>query len=537
MSWPVVGRSAAAAIEEATIAAGIPAFELMENAGAALAATAAAWLPRAGNEISGQTATVLFLCGNGNNGGDGLVAARLLKTAGRSVVVVLCCGRPRAGSGAEHNLAIWEGAGGETLDAGDALELLTDEGADGCAVVVDAIFGTGLNRELAGEAAELVTALNASGLPVVAADIPSGLCSDSGRPLGVAVIADTTVTFGCAKRGLFLGDGPNHGGRVNVADIGLLEPALAGVLPDAETIDAERCGDTLPLRHRSIHKGELGHVLIVGGSSGKSGAVVLAGTAALRCGAGLVTLAVPSSLASIVDGALAETMTRELADEGGQLAEGAWDGLREGMSNYDSVVLGPGLGTGRGASDLVFSLIDSYAGPLLLDADALNVLAEAGERGREALLARSRNGATSAVMTPHPGEMARLLASSVAEVQRDRLSTAAGYARSNHVVMVLKGAATVVCAAERTAFNLSGNPGMASAGMGDVLAGVIGTLQAQISDSFEAAAAGVFLHGLAGDRVEAALGDCGYLASDLANELPLAMASIRHGNGDEYGYE
>jgi len=537
VSWPVVGRAAAAAIEEATIAAGMPALELMENAGAALAAAAAVWLPRDGSEISGQAATVLVLCGNGNNGGDGLVAARLLKSAGRSVAVVLCCGRPRSGSGAENNLAIWEGAGGETLDAADALEFLTEESADGCAVAVDAIFGTGLNRDLAGETAELVTALNASGLPVVAADIPSGLCCDSGRPLGVAVIADTTVTFGCAKRGLFLGDGPNHGGRVKVADIGLLEPAFTGVLPDAHTIDAERCGETLPLRHRSIHKGELGHVLIVGGSSGKSGAVVLAGTAALRCGAGLVTLAVPSSLAAVVDGALAETMTRELADEGGQLAEGAWDGLREGISNYDSVVLGPGLGTGPGAIDLVFSLIDSYAGPLLLDADALNVLAESADRGREALLARSRNGATSAVMTPHPGEMARLLGSSVAEVQRDRLSAATGYASSNHVVMVLKGAATVVCAEARTAFNLSGNPGMASAGMGDVLAGVIGTLQAQISDSFEAAAAGVFLHGLAGDRLEVVLGDCGYLASDLANELPLAMTSIRHGNGDDHGYE
>jgi NAD(P)H-hydrate epimerase len=398
-------------------------------------------------------------------------------------------------------------------------------------VVLDALFGTGLDRELDASYADLIGALNESGLPVVAVDIPSGLCANTGRVLGTAVLADATVTLGAAKPGLFLGSGPNHAGRIAIVDIGLRDPEEAGIEPVGCVLDDECCEAWVPHRHPMTHKGELGHVLIVGGSAGKTGAVLLAARAALRSGAGLVTMAVPAAVAATTDAALLEAMTTELVDDGhGQVARPAWDAFAGTLERYRAVVVGPGLGNGQGVWPLVEGLVTTFRGPLVIDADGLNALAAHRSDALERAFRMRRDaGAAAAVLTPHPGEMARLLGLSSAEVQEDRLAACRDLAARLQATVVLKGAASLVSDGERTGFNSSGNAGMASPGMGDVLSGLAGTLTAEIGDPFAAASLAVYVHGLAGDILSDRYGGPGFLAGDLAEVLPAAFAALRSG--------
>ena len=536
----VLGREAVRELDARTIAGGTASLVLMERAGEALAAFVAdaaasgVQLPAAG-----AAARLLVVAGRGNNGGDGFVVARLLAASGWHCAVALAGAQPAPGADAAFQFAEWRRAGGTVVGPGELVGILSG-GAGGFDLGLDAIFGTGLARNVEGPDADLIHCMNHSGLPMIAADIPSGLCSDTGRPLGVAVRARATLAIGVAKPGLFLAEGPDFSGRIQVADIGLLDPATT-----------DRCGVVLshatmasswPRLARLAHKGSRGHVLIVAGSRGKTGAAVLAARAALRAGAGLVTVASVAEVQAAVAAALPEAMTAEVAaDCDGRIDRAGVAALVSAASTADAIVVGPGLGTGAGAQAAVEALI-AAATPLILDADALNVVAGwSHDRRAGVFAARISAGAPPPVLTPHPGEMGRLCGQSTAEIQQKRDEIARKLAKQLGAVVVLKGAATIVSHAGRTAYNLSGNPGMASAGMGDVLSGICGALAARKTgaeaaapgaasggeslDPFDRACLAVFVHGAAGDHLAAQAGP-GFLAGELADRVPAELARL-----------
>ena len=388
--------------------------------------------------------------------------------------------------------------------------------------VLDAVFGTGLDRAVDQEHAELFAALADTDLPTVSVDVPSGLDADRGEALGRAVVADHTVTLGAAKPGLFLANGPDHCGRVAVADIGLAWPEDAGLVPRGAVLTAARCQSMVSRRKPSTHKGTRGHLLCIGGSPGKSGAIAMTARAALRAGAGLVTVACPAAMTGSVDGALAESMTFPLpSDRNGTLGPDAWAAINERASEFDAVVVGPGLGRGEHVWLLLRDLLSQFDGPLVADADAINTLVQHSLR---AMVGRRRaRELADVIFTPHPGEMARMCGKSPADVQADRLGTALEFCESHPSTLVLKGAATIVTDGESVAFNTSGNPGMASAGMGDALAGIIGANLAAGIEPIEAAELAVFVHGLAADLLYQDFGGPGFLASEVADRVPSAL--------------
>ena len=369
-------------------------------------------------------------------------------------------------------------------------------------------------------AAAAIAAINACGAPVLAVDIASGLSADTGTPLGAAVRATLTATFGYPKVGQLLYPGVEHTGLLAVVDIGIPREALAAVAPRTTLLEGEEVGALLPPRRRDAHKGDFGHVLVIAGSRGKTGAALLAAQAAVRSGAGLTTLAVPGTLQAVLEAQVREAMTAPLADTGdgaAALADGAVADVL--VADRGAVVCGPGLGQAPATRELVRHVVRQCAAPLVLDADGLNAVA-----GTSVL--RERPGPT--VVTPHPGEMARLSGGDTTRVQADRLGTARAFAGAERVVVVLKGARTVVASPDgATAICPTGNPGMASGGAGDVLAGVIGALLAQGLAPYEAATLGVFAHGAAGDAVAARQGEVGLLATDLAAELPATFARLQ----------
>jgi hydroxyethylthiazole kinase-like uncharacterized protein yjeF len=528
----VLSRTAVRALDAWTIEHTTPSRELMERAGRRVADT---MVEREKDLLAPQLVReprLLVLAGNGNNGGDGFVVARLLAQKGWSCTVALCCGEPSADSDAHANLVRWRDSGGVVVDRDAATKSLRSYAAGEARdvdVVLDALFGTGLDRPLTGDVRAVVRALDDSGVPVVAVDIPSGLCADAGRALGTAVKATLTVTIGCAKPGLFVGEGPNHVGRLVIADIGLARPADAGVVPLGDVIDRHTVARLLPERAPTTHKGDVGHVLVCGSSPGKAGAVLLGARAALRCGAGLVTMAVPASMTQAVDAALWEAMTLPLADDrSGGVAANAWGAIETQAQRFTAAALGPGLGLGEGAAELVEEFLERFPGRLVIDADALTLIAQ-HDRTAEALQRRARSRPSTVVLTPHPGEMARLLQTSAADVQADRIAAVrACTARFPGVTLVLKGAATIVADQATLRFNTSGNPGMASPGMGDVLSGMLAALSAVVEDALDAATLAVYTHGLAADMLAEEFDGPGFFASEVADALPDALAAIRN---------
>lgn len=527
----VLSRDGVRALDAWTIAHHVPSIELMERAGKRIAEILeeqAADLLRPG---APSPPRLLVLAGSGNNGGDGFVVARLLAESGWHCSVALCGREPRPGGDAAINLERWRSAGGATTDLSEAKHLLgvaahtrEDPPFD---LVLDALFGTGLDRAVDDDTTTLIGMLDDCGLPVVAVDIPSGLCADTGMPLGTAVRAKATITLGAAKPGLFVGRGPDYVGRLVIADIGLADPADAGLAILGRVLDDAFVSSLLPQRSRTTHKGDVGHVLICGGSAGKNGAVLLGARAALRCGAGLVTMALPASLAATANVSLWESMTLALADDGsGNVAHDAWTAIAPDADRYAAAAVGPGLGTGEGARELVEHFIENFPGRLVLDADALNVIARS-RAAADKLRARCGRGGT-AILTPHPGEMARLLTSSSGAVQADRIgSVRACSSRFPGAIIVLKGAATIVAAREELRFNTTGNPGMASPGMGDVLSGILAALSAVLDDPLAAASVGVYAHGLAADLLAREIDGPGFFASEVADTLPEALAELR----------
>ncbi len=499
---PVITAAEMRELDRATIEEiGLPGIALMETAGRAVAAAALRMLPAGGR--------VAVVCGPGNNGGDGFVVARVLRGRGIDATAYLAARRDVILGHALDHLAILERAGGVVLALDTPAALDEHRGAiAGAALVVDALFGVGQVRPIEGHLAAVVTAINEAPRRL-AVDIPSGLDTDTGRTLGAVVRADRTVTMGALKIALVSSPGFAACGEVEVADIGIPPALVAASGVRAGLVERADVARWLPRAGPLDHKGQRGHVLVVGGSPGMRGAGRLAAAAALRAGAGLVTLACTGAADSIA--APDAVMTRAI--------DGPLAPLLDGKA---AIVIGPGLGTAGDAGARVAEALASGL-PAVLDADALNLLAAAGVGSGEAIA----GAAGPVVITPHPGEAARLLGVTVPEVERDRLAAARALAARTHAVVVLKGARTIVCDGtigdEHCAINPTGGPALATGGSGDVLAGVIGALLAQGLAAGVAARAGVYVHGAAGDALGATLGR-GAIASD----LPAAVAAALH---------
>ncbi|HYQ80550.1 MAG TPA: NAD(P)H-hydrate dehydratase [Anaeromyxobacteraceae bacterium] len=481
---------------------GIPSLTLMDRAGRAVAEVA--------GELAGPHGRVVVVCGGGNNGGDGYVAARLLRAAGREARVVALVPADRLSPDAR---AVREQAERSGVPIDDGGELAGFEAGPGD-VVVDALLGTGLARAPEGPFAEAiarVVELRTHGAQVVAVDVPSGLSADTGRPLGACVRADRTVTFGFMKRGLFIHPGVEYAGEVTVADIGVPPAAAERVPVTCEVLTQEEARALLPPRPRDAHKGDAGRVLVVAGSPGKTGAAHLALTGALRGGAGLVTLAARAEVLPLALAGRPEAMSLALPGEG-PLGRADLEPLAAAARGMDALVIGPGIPRGPDTAVLLRALLDKVRLPAVLDADALNALAEG-----PSLLERMPPGM---VLTPHPGEMARLAGLSVEAVQEDRIGVAASRARAWLATVLLKGARTVVAdPSGPPAVIPTGNPGMASGGTGDVLAGLVGALLGGGLDPRAAARVGAWVHGRAGDLAARRCGERGLLAGDLAEAL------------------
>ncbi len=495
---------------------GVPSLHLMERAGEEVVAAIEA-------HVTSRPGTATLLCGRGNNGGDGWVAARLLRQRGWDVEGILFARVDGVAGDARTNLDRAREAGVPVAEALDAAGWDRWRGRLAAGdLVVDALFGTGLKRPLAGLLAIVADDVNALNGPVVAIDLPSGLLTDLSRPPGPCPRAMLTVTLGAPKLALALR--PEPAGRVVVADIGIPAGVIAAVDgPHIELLTADAIRPTVPVRPAESHKGDFGRVVIVAGSRGTTGAARLAGLGALRAGAGLVTVASPASCLGMV-AQEPEYMTLGLPDEEG-VATGV--GLEALLAEqWDVVAAGPGLGTGPGCREIVHALLDLPGrGPLVLDADALTVLAEDPDR------LRGRPGAP-VVITPHPGEMARLVRTTVADVQRDRVGAAHEFATTRGVHVVLKGARTVIAGPDgAVSINTTGNPGMATGGSGDVLTGVVAAWLGQVQDVDAAVGLAVHLHGLAGDLAARQVGETGVIARDIAHHLGRAVEKLT-GRGD-----
>ena len=493
---------------------GIPGVVLMESAGRAVVSEI---LQRYSHLAPGP---VLVLCGKGNNGGDGLVVARTLLQYGWQVTTVLLAEEVAISGDARLCLDILQRLGAPLEFAVDStgvkavLSRLPQP-----ALIVDALFGTGLSSPVSGHYAVAIEWMNGSPASKVAIDIPSGLDATSGAILGSALCADLTVTLAAAKLGQMIYPGVVCCGELVVAEIGIpqvfLDELAAGIL-----LDGKEVCNFLPSRPEAGHKGTFGHLLLVAGSCGKSGAAVLAAEAALRTGAGLVTVAAPASLQTTLAIKLTEAMTAPLDEVDGALTATALPQIAALWQDKKVLALGPGLGRSAATATLVRKVVADCPWPLVLDADALFALA-----GHEEVLALRPVGTT--ILTPHPGEMAHLLGVAIDEIEADRIGTARRFAEEHGVVLVLKGARTVIAAPDGgIMINPTGHAGMATGGMGDLLTGIIAALLCQGAPPLAAAAAGVWLHGRSGDRLRPRFGDAGLLASDLLAEIPGARGEI-----------
>ncbi len=496
---------------------GTPGHVLMERAGAGATTVLLKAFPHV------KTAPVLVCAGKGNNGGDGFVIARLLKKAGVACEVMLTATQKEVKGDALRNLKAFArlcGRISEITTTEQLAEVRKKIGDYG--LIVDALLGTGLSAPVRGLMAELIDLINASGVPVVAVDTPSGLDTDRGVPLGTAIRASLTVTFGYPKLGLLQPSATAEVGRVVVVDIGVASEALATVNPQTILLTQQSVGTLIRSRTLDAHKGDFGHLLVLAGARGKSGAALLSGGAALRTGTGLVTLAGPSSLNTIFSSVLIEAMTIPMPErQDGSLALDEI-AVTEAVRGKSAIAFGPGIGVSTATIGLTRWLLLNSTLPLVIDADGLNCLASD--------LAPLRDARVPVILTPHPGEMARLAKTTNADVQSQRLAVARAFATQHRCFLVLKGSRTVIAAPDGKVWvNPTGNPGLASGGMGDVLTGIIGGLLAQGYAPEHACQLGVFLHGAVGDRAAAEKGQIGILARDLIEQLPHGLQRLRQG--------
>ncbi|HEX5718043.1 MAG TPA: NAD(P)H-hydrate dehydratase [Thermoanaerobaculia bacterium] len=488
---------------------GIPSLVLMENA--------AIGVVDAIGEIYEEAESAAIFCGPGNNGGDGLAIARHLAVRGYEVQVFLVAGRRAMRGDAEVQLGICRRQGlaiHEVADEDGVVEAL--EEAREADLIVDALFGTGLSKPLEGMFADLVQGLNDLPVPTVSVDLPSGLNGSRSEPLGPHIEADLTVTFAAPKIAHVFPPASESVGELVVTDLGIPPELVEEAEEEGGALHllvGEELSGLLSERAPGTHKGDYGHVLIVAGSPGKAGAAILAARAAVRSGAGLVTAAVPESILGVVDLGSIESMTFPLR---------SLDQVLEAAEGKSVLAMGPGLGQESETVEAIRRIALEVPLPLVLDADGINAFA-----GRAAELA-GRSAET--VLTPHPGELGRLLGISTSEVQRDRLAAVRRAAVEAEAVVVLKGHRTLVATpGGEVHVNTTGNPGMASGGTGDVLTGLIAGLLAQGLGALDAARLGVYLHGLAGDLAAARTGEAALAAGDLLTYLPAAFLEMEEG--------
>lgn len=525
---------------------GIPGPVLMERAGIAVASKVRELLCQRtedrGQKTNNGHKKVLVLCGGGNNGGDGLVAARNLFNWGFKVSVLIFSKNSELSPDCKMQYEIAKKMGVPIEFRKD----LNNRDIHG-ALIIDAVFGTGLSRPVKGELAEVFAFVNKSGVPVVSVDIPSGISSDTGEILGEAIHANYTVTFGLPKRGHHLYPGAEYTGKLFVEDIGFPVELLTSDNLKTNLIDIEMVSNLIPLRPKYSHKGDYGHALIIAGSKGKTGAALMAAKACLKSGAGLVTLAVPESLMDVFQCRVTEEMTLPLPDDGkGMFSSKAIDEiLNFAAQKIDVIAIGPGMGVSSDTGIIMKELIQKSTVPMVIDADGINSISRAtgNRQGATGLLKRAKS---PIVITPHPGEMVRLLSQKseenptipnegelfnkggrgeiinlIQEIERDRISIAMNFSRETGTYLVLKGVPTIVAEPDGNAFiNTTGNPGMATAGSGDVLTGIIASLLGQDLSPITASMLGVYIHGLAGDIAANVRGEHSLIASDLLDFLP-----------------
>jgi hydroxyethylthiazole kinase-like uncharacterized protein yjeF len=493
---------------------GISSLVLMENAGRqAVAAIEAVYTDLLERQVA-------VLCGRGSNGGDGFVVARTLIQRGVDVSVFLIGRVADVRGDARINLEILGHLGLTVVEVADsqAWELHFSELSD-CTLIVDAIFGTGLNAPVSGFIESVVTDVNASGIPVVAIDLPSGLSADSPEPIGPSIEANLTITLAAPKLPLVLPPAETRAGDIVIADIGIPGDVLEAVDgPRVYLATRAAMRELISPRTPDSHKGDYGRVLVVAGSLGKTGAAYLAALGALRSGAGLVTIATPSGCQAILAAMAPEYMTEALVETDAGLDPDGVDRVID-MAR-DVIALGPGLGDGQGTREFIRRIVDRAGMPMVIDADGLNAFADDPDRltGREG---------RDIIITPHTGEMARLVGMTTDEVRASRIEIARNFAVAHHAFVVLKGHRTLIATPDGKLFiNPTGNPGMATGGTGDVLTGVIAAWLAQLLDAEAACRLAVYLHGLAGDLAEADEGEVAMTSADVAAHLGDAMLEL-----------
>ena len=483
----------------------IPSRILMENAAFGITEALCAKF--------GKETRVAAVCGTGNNGGDGLAAARQLKAKGYDVSVFLAGKAAELTGDAAENAKFFAGKIVEITNSPAARVYLSR--LRGC-VVIDALFGTGLSREVTGLFAQIIYYMNSSGAYIISCDIPSGIDADTGAVLGTAVLANETVTFQFAKPGHFLFPGREHTGRLTVKEIGAAEGF------DIGNIRAVDGGLHLEKRRPDSHKGSYGRLACVAGSAGFSGAAIMCVKAALRSGAGLVTAGVPAGIQQTVSSACPESMTFALDESSGSLSENCIQGLDSLMRDKDALAAGPGLSLSEGAKGAVYHMVCNYDIRKVFDADALNAIAQ------DVNVLDYKTG--DIVLTPHPAEFARLLGIETEDVMKDPLNLARDFASKYGVTLLLKGATTIVTNGSKTALIPHGTPGMAKGGSGDVLTGVIGSLMCGGKrggmEGFPAALYGAYICAKAGEAAAEALGEYSMTAMDTVGRIPEVMKQM-----------
>ncbi|MDQ7093111.1 NAD(P)H-hydrate dehydratase [Desulfosporosinus sp. PR] len=498
---------------------GIPSLLLMENAAWAVAEEIRRGFgPKEGN-LNGLKAVILV--GKGNNGGDGLAVARHLVFQGMDVSVLLFAAAEELKGDAALNLRLYQGTTGKCfVIEGEKQRLLARFALAQADVIVDALYGIGMRGALPSLIEEYVNEVNNASAWVVSVDIPSGVEANTGKVYRTAIRAQTTVTFGLPKWGLFLGEGPNYCGRVAVDPISIPEEFLEDESISTYVLTDDRIRDTLPVRHLKGHKGTHGKGILVAGSKGMSGAASLAGRGALRSGIGLLQIITPQGIAQDVDRSVTEATVWSAPGQD-YLNEEAWPVILRQAEKAQALAIGPGLAQNPQFAGVLEQALRTFSFPIVLDADALNLV------GQELSLLEARNGRGPLILTPHPGEMARLCQCSVEDVESNRLDLALTKAVEWEAVVVLKGSVTIVASPDgRAFFNPTGNPGLGTGGTGDVLTGSILAWLAQGVPPLEAACLGVYLHGKSADDLAKDHGWSGFLASEVADRLPLVRRSL-----------
>jgi len=498
---------------------GIPGIVLMENAGRATIEAIDKYFPVM------SMRKIIIIAGSGNNGGDGFVIGRHLINRGVDVETFLLGHKTKVKGDAKVNLDLYQKLGPvqELHHQEDFMKFQNH--IDQAGLIIDALLGTGANSEVIGVLRDSIEYINSLPTPVVSIDIPSGVDASTGKILGAALYADLTVTFGLPKIGLLIHPGIDRVGILEVADISIPSYLVQEENIQVELLEGQELFALLRQRDRNTHKGNYGHALIIAGSVGKTGAAALSSEAALKMGAGLITLGIPVSLNPIMEVKLTEVMTEPLAETDSQtIGKESLPRIKKLIEDKKVLALGPGISTHPETIAVVHHIIRNSRIPLVIDADGINAL---GEKSSVLLKAQC-----PIVLTPHPGEMARLTGISIKEVQDDRIGVAKKFAHEYGVVLVLKGARTIIAEPMGNIYiNSTGNPGMATGGTGDVLTGMIAGLVAQGYTISEASRIGVFLHGYIADRITAQTGEVGLAATDIISRIPLTLKEAMSENG------